>query len=98
MFFLRSATSHRTRTAFRRLDSCEHRFYQPRLEVLEQRCMLAGAIASGIYIEDFSSATDPTKPAFDSSGAFQHAFEFSGKTHIVTDVSDTSGINYQIFN
>jgi hypothetical protein len=47
-------------------------------------------IPSGIYTEDFSDDKDLSKPAFDSTGVFQHFFSLQGQAHTVNDPTDTN--------
>jgi len=47
-------------------------------------------VLGGIYIEDFSDDQDPSKPAFDSTGTFQHCFTKGGLSHCVNDPTEIS--------
>jgi VCBS repeat-containing protein len=47
-------------------------------------------VPSGIYVEDFSDDKDLSKPAFDSTGVFQHFFSLQGQAHTVNDPTDTN--------
>src|SRR5262245_52968748 len=79
----------------RRVD---RRWRRLQFEVLEERCVFAGNVTAGVYIEDFTDDLDPNLAGFDRSMAFQHTFENNGQTHVITDPRDTSGPgrNYEI--
>jgi hypothetical protein len=47
-------------------------------------------VPSGIYVEDFSDDKDLSKPAFDSTGVFQHFFTIADQAHTVNDPTDTN--------
>ena len=55
-------------------------------------------IPSGYYVEDFSAENDPSKPAFDDTGAFQHAFFGPTASHVIDDPEDTDlpSVGYRI--
>ena len=63
------------------------------VETLEARSLLSGTIPSGIYTEDFSLNTDPTKGGFDVGGAFSTQITDRGVNEKIIDPSQTEGSN-----